>query len=120
MDPNAAVAANNLAWIYAEHGGSLDLALGFARTARAQMPDRHEVADTLGWIYYKRGLLPQAVEALAESVRQAPNQPVYSYHLGLAYAARGDKEKARQSLERAVSLNPSYADARNALTTLVQ
>jgi len=33
-----APAANNLAWILAEHGGNIDEALGLAQTAKEKMP----------------------------------------------------------------------------------
>ncbi len=39
MDRHAPVAANNLAYIYAEHGGNLDVALQLAQTAKAALPD---------------------------------------------------------------------------------
>ena len=48
IDPRAAVAANNLAWIDANSNGNLDVALQLAQTAKAQLPNRHEVDDTLG------------------------------------------------------------------------
>ena len=56
IDPRAAVAANNLAWIDANtEGANLDVALQLAQTAKAQLPNQHEIDDTLGWIYYKKG-----------------------------------------------------------------
>ena len=35
LDPKAPIAANNLAWIYAENGGNLDVALQHAQAAHA-------------------------------------------------------------------------------------
>ena len=54
INPNSALAANNLAWNYVEYGGNLDVALALAQTAKAQLPDIPGIADTLGWIYYKK------------------------------------------------------------------
>ena len=62
--PRAIVAANNLAWLYAENGGNLDVALSLAQTASQQAPDDPKVNDTLGWIFYKKSLAGQAVAAL--------------------------------------------------------
>jgi tetratricopeptide (TPR) repeat protein len=121
IDQKAPVAANNLAWLSAESGGNLDVALQLAQTAKAQLSDRPEVDDTLGWIYYKKGLTTLAIGALQQSVEKDPKNPTYHYHLGLAYLKNGDKDKARQSLELALSLNPAFAgssDAQKALASI--
>jgi tetratricopeptide (TPR) repeat protein len=121
IDPEAAVAANNLAWIYGEDGGNLDVALQLAQTARRRLPDAAEVNDTLGIIYYKKNLAPSAVAALRVSAEKDPTNPLYHYHLGLAYAKAGDTARAAQALQRALALKPDFdgaQDARSLLTTL--
>jgi tetratricopeptide (TPR) repeat protein len=121
IDPRAAVASNNLAWIYATRGGNLDVALRLAQTAKSQLPDRHEVNDTLGWVYYKKGLSEMALPALRQAVDQDPRNAVYHYHLGMVYAALGQTARARSALERALAINGEFdgaADARRTLETL--
>ena len=54
IDPNAAVAANNLAGSYSDSGGNLDVALQFAKTAKQVCPNQPAVNDTLGWISTRR------------------------------------------------------------------
>jgi Tfp pilus assembly protein PilF len=120
IDPRAPVAANNLAWMYAERGERLDVALELAKAAADALPKMAEVRDTLGWVYYKRQTSDQAIAALQESVRLDPRNPTYHYHLGLAYVQDGNVARARESLERALSL-PRFsaeADARRALAGL--
>ena len=39
IDPNSALAANNLAFLYVKQGGNLDLALGLAQKAKQFMPE---------------------------------------------------------------------------------
>ena len=53
---DAPVAANNLAYIYAEEGTNLDMALQLATDAKQGLPDNPDVDDTLGWIYYKKDM----------------------------------------------------------------
>ena len=122
VDPRAAVAANNLAWIDANtEGANLDVALQLAQTAKAQLPNQHEVDDTLGWIYYKKGMATRAIESFENSTLKAPTNAVYAYHLGLAYQKNGDTAKARTELERALRLKPDFegaADARKILESL--
>lgn len=118
LDPNAAVAANNLAWIMTEEGGDLDEALRLAQRAVAQSPDVAEIHDTVGWIYYKKGLPALAIEPFQQSVAKAPNNATYHYHLGMAYAKSGDAEKARAALGAALKLRPDYKEAQELRDTI--
>jgi tetratricopeptide (TPR) repeat protein len=118
IDPRAGVAANNLAMIYADSGQQLDTALQLAQTAKAQLPDDPRISDTLAWVYYKKNLSESAIPILEPLTRQDPNNPTYRYHLGLAYAQGGKDSLARQSLERALSMNLPAADAAEARKTL--
>jgi Tfp pilus assembly protein PilF len=111
LDPRAAVAANNLAWIYAEDGGNLDVALQLAQTAKERMPEIPEVDDTLGWIYYKKNLASLAVPPLERAAAKDPSNPGYQYHLGMAYMKAGNREKARKTLEHALTLKPDLPEA---------
>ena len=103
---NAPVAANNLAFLYAERGTNLDEALQLATSAKQRLPNDANVDDTIGWIYYKKGLTDLALKSFEESLRKAPDNPEVLFHLGLAYAKLDQKAKAREALERALKLNP--------------
>jgi tetratricopeptide (TPR) repeat protein len=121
LDPRAAVAANNLASIYTEHGGNLDVALRLAQTAKAALPENAEVSDTLGWIYFKKELWPLAITTLRQAVEIDPGSAIFQYHLGMAYARSGDTVQARQSLQAALKLQPDFegaSDAARILATL--
>jgi tetratricopeptide (TPR) repeat protein len=120
-DATAGVASNNLAWMYVEDGGNLDLALQLAQTAKRRLPNRPEVNDTLGWVYYKKDLAMLAVPALREAVEKDPSNPSYQYHLGLAYAKTGDRRKAKEALQRALAIKADFSgaeDAKKVLDTL--
>jgi tetratricopeptide (TPR) repeat protein len=118
IDPRAAPAANNLAWLYAEQGGSLDTALALAQTAKAQLPNQPEVNDTLAWIYYRKNLPALAIPLLRESIEREPGNAIYHYHLGLAYARSGDRARAREALTRALRLRPEFDGAAEARRVL--
>ena len=122
LDPGAAAAANNLAWLYAENDENIDVALQLAQSARAKLPSSPEISDTLGWVYYKKAMLPLAIKAFEQSIERDGRNPIYHYHLGLAYARSGEDAKARVALERALSIAPAFAraaDAKRVLATLV-
>jgi putative PEP-CTERM system TPR-repeat lipoprotein len=115
---DAPIVANNLAMIYANEGNNLDQALQLAQSAKQRLPDSGVVDDTLGWIYYKKGLANLAVEPLESALKRLPDNAEVLYHLGLTYASLGDKAKARTALERAVKLNPKLAADQNAQQAL--
>jgi len=117
-DPHSATAANNLAWVLAENDTNLDRALQLAQAAKAQLPNEPIVIDTLGWVYYKQGILPLATTTLEEAVRLNPNAALYSYHLGVVHAKAGEDAKARKALERAIQLDSKSAFAADAQKTL--
>jgi tetratricopeptide (TPR) repeat protein len=119
---NAPVAANNLAFIYAEQGTNLDEALQLATSAKQRLPNDANVDDTLGWVYYKKGLPDLAVKSLENSVLKQPNNAGVLVHLGLAYAKLGEKAKARLALERAFKIDPRAGgeEAKKALASVSQ
>jgi tetratricopeptide (TPR) repeat protein len=119
-DPTSASAANNLAWLLAENKEQLDRALQLAKGAQARLPQNAEIVDTLGWVYLQREMLALAVTTLEEAVRLAPANPLYAYHLGVAYAKNGDDAKARKSLEGALKLRPDFERAEDAKTILAK
>src|SRR5262249_7845016 len=96
VDPSAAVAANNLAWLFVEDDRDTNRALELAKSAVAQAPDNPSFNDTLGWIYYKRALFQLAVSVLEHSVEIDPTSANALMHLGLAYYKSGDFAKARE------------------------
>ena len=125
LDQNSeawAVAANNLAWIYAAHNkGNLDEAQALAQSVVQKYPDVPGFVDTLGWVYYKKGLHGPAVEQLQKVVAKVSESASYHFHLGMALAGKGDKAGARRELEQALRLGekqPSFREAEEARNTL--
>lgn len=121
LDPNTPVAANNLAWIYAEHGGNLDVALQLAQAAKAALPRNGEIADTLGWVYLKKELWPLATATLQDAVAADPSNPTFYYHLGLAYQRAGNAADAKRMLTAALAFKrdfPGMDDATRLLSSL--
>ena len=121
IDRRSPIAANNLAWIYANSGENLDVALSLAQVAKEQWPDEPGVSDTLGWIYYKKELVSLAAPLFEKCVEQEPSNPVFHYHLGLVRLDSGDEAEGRAALERALALEPDFdgaAEARQALAAL--
>ena len=132
-DPNAVIAANNLAWLYATTGkGNMDEALRLAQGVVQKNPNIAGFIDTLGWVYYKKNLYTAAVEQLRKAVeineaqaRLANVAPsaTYHYHLGMALKEKGDKDESRRELETAIKQSEKapfaeIEDAKKALASM--
>ncbi len=51
-----------------------------------------------------------------------PDNPVFQYHLGIAYLQSGEFDKAKRTLTKALSLKADFdgaAEARKALSTII-
>ena len=118
INPRFAPAANNLAWLMVERGGNVDVALGYAQTAREVTPTDPNVADTLGWIYYQKKVYLKAVSLLKEAADQLHENPVILYHYGMAQYRNENKPEARKALEKSLQLNANHPGASEAKATL--
>jgi tetratricopeptide (TPR) repeat protein len=118
VEPRAAAAANNLAWIYSEYGGDKDKALQLAQMAKEVAPDDPRVSDTLGWILYKRGIYQNALSLLRDSAAKLPDNPQVQYHLGMTYAQLGDQANARKALNAAIGSPADFQGKEDARKTL--
>jgi tetratricopeptide (TPR) repeat protein len=114
-DPNSAIAANNLAWLYATTGkGNLDEAMRLAQGVVQKNPNIAGFIDTLGWVYYKKGLHAAAVDQLrkAVSINEAQSRATnavpsatYHYHLAMALKEKGDTDESKRELQAAIKLS---------------
>jgi tetratricopeptide (TPR) repeat protein len=102
VDPNFAFANANLAWVDAQQGKDLDVALGMAQKARSLAPEVPSVTDVLAWVMYKRGNYSGAIPLLQECIKRSPDSAQYHYHLGLAYLGAGQKDSAKTQLQAAL------------------
>jgi len=108
-NPDNVLVTNNLAALLADHRtdkASLQKARELAvRLSEVKQP---AIMDTVGWVSYKLGEYDYAVAVLAEVVEMSPEVPVFNYHLGMAYYKRGDKEKAKGYLSKAIDEKYTY------------
>ena len=120
LDPNSLVALNNLAVLYVDQLNDFDKAYEFAQKARASQPGNDAIADTLGWVLYKRGEYQQALPLLQESVNKDPENGERQFHLGMACYMMGQGSAARAALEKAVAANSDFTGKNEARSRLAQ
>jgi tetratricopeptide (TPR) repeat protein len=117
VDPNNAEALNNLAYLLSEINHQPAEALKYAQKAKELNPESPEYADTLGWVLYRKGLYPLAVQEL-ERAASKKGSPVWKYHLAMAYARTGEPRRARTMLDAALKQNPNLPEAKAAQEVL--
>jgi tetratricopeptide (TPR) repeat protein len=117
LKPNDPVVMNNLAFLIVKTGGDLDEALALAGRARELRPDMSEIQDTVGWIYFKKNSLDNALQ-IFEQLVQKPGNASYHYHYGAVLAKKGSTEEALKQLRLALQFNPA-ADERGQIMELI-
>lgn len=118
IQPDNFVALNNLAYLLSTKDVQLDEALSFAQKAKELNPQSPEVDDTIGWIYYLRGVYATAAVHLKAAAAGNPKNPVTLYHLAMAQAKNGDVSGARRSYDAAFKLEPGMPEAKEAKSVI--
>src|ERR1019366_1848967 len=106
IDRSNVIALNNLAYLLAPNDP--DEALTYAQRAAEKAPDNAAVQDTLGWIYYRKGLSSMAVRYLKAAVDKE-STPLRQFHLGMSYLKMGDQARGQKMVREAVAKDPSLA-----------
>ena len=108
INPNSVLALNNLAYLYAERLSDLAKAYDLARKARGLQGDDATIADTLGWVLYKRGDYQQALSILQDSAEKAPGSPEIQFHLGMTASMMGQTDVAKAAFRTAVNSDSDF------------
>lgn len=109
--PTSLIVANNLASLLADHRtdkASLDRADQLATMLKSsQVP---QFKDTLGWVSYQRQDYRAALPLLQDAAKALPKLAMVHFHLGMAYLATGQDEKAGDEFNQARTLAPKDAE----------
>jgi tetratricopeptide (TPR) repeat protein len=91
---------------------------GYEMMIRAE-PDNASLHDDVALLYAEAGTIDGVADHFAASARIRPESPRAQYNLGSARLLQGRREEARSAFERAVALDPAYANAHRALGTVL-
>ncbi len=121
LRPDFYPALNNLAYLLATEANQLDEALGFAQKAKEMSPPKNGlVDDTIGWVFYLKGVYPTSVVHLKGAAENQPANAVVQYHLAMAQAKNGDVAAGKKAYEAGMKLNSSLPEAAQALEIIKQ
>jgi len=104
IDPTHADALNYIGYTYADQGIHLDKAQELIEKALKYKPESGYILDSLGWVYFRKGLYDKALIKLNRAVELTPDDPVINEHLGDVYAKKEHYERALERYEKALSL----------------
>ena len=107
VQPNNAIALNNLAYSMAVRRNSPAEALPLAKRAAAGAPNDGTVLDTLAWIEHLLGDDAAAAKQIAQAVIRAAGNPEIRLHAAVIYAASGARAVTEIELKEALRLDPS-------------
>ena len=110
MNPRNAEAYNYLGYMYAEKGIKLDEAMELIKRSLEFQPDNGAFIDSLGWVYYQKGMVDEAVEQLERAASIISDDPIGHDHLGDAYARREELVQAIEQWRKALALDPGDAE----------
>lgn len=104
--PHFDIAINNLVSLLLDHFPSDE---NFARSLllaeRFKDSTQPFFLDSYAWALFKNGKIEEAMQIAKRVIKQAPDVPVFRYHLGAIYAKQGNKIAAEKELKKALDLN---------------
>jgi len=118
LKPDYDEALNHLGYLWAEKGKNLPRARAMIEQALQAEPENPAYMDSMGWVLFKLGRYPEALECLTQA-RQRLTEPDATVldHLGDAAAALGRWDLAREAwaaslkVEASASVAKKLADA---------
>jgi len=118
IDPDNALALNNLAYMQADSGTNLDQAMTYAERAKKRAPENPDVSDTLGYVYYRKNLNGEAVRIFRQLSQDHPQNALFRLHLAMALLQQGDKQAARDEAAKALQ-SAGTPDEKNKINSFV-
>jgi tetratricopeptide (TPR) repeat protein len=104
---NQVVYNRELALFYADHDLKLDTALELARREADLRRDVY-TWDVLAWALLKSGKPAEALTAMQQALRLGTRDARLYFHAGMIHLRLGQRDKAREFLERALATNPHF------------
>ncbi len=105
LDANNVSALNSLGYILADRTQRYEEAHTLLDKALRLKPDDPAIMDSMGWLYYRLGKYPDALNQLRNAFAAGPN-PEIAAHLGEILWVIGERDEARRVWEQGIKLAP--------------
>ncbi|MCK5179434.1 MAG: hypothetical protein KAR32_07875, partial [Candidatus Omnitrophica bacterium] len=100
---------NTLGYFYAENNILLDEAKSLVERALVISPDNGGYLDSLGWVYYKKGMYEKALEILTKADKYLKDPVIYD-HIGDVHHKMNHIEDAVKYWELSLELLPKQEE----------
>lgn len=117
MEPDNAQALNALGYTLADRTDRLDEALTYIQRALKLRPNDYYILDSMGWVQYRLGNYPLALDYLRRALAAKPD-PEVAAHLGEVLWVMDRREEARAVWLRGLRLAPDSRLIREAMQRL--
>jgi len=96
VDPDNAEALNYIGYVLADRNVRLPESLDLITKALELSPENGAFLDSLGWVYFRMGRLPEAEENLRRAVAKTPSDPTVHDHMAQVLMAESKVQEAIQ------------------------
>jgi len=104
INPKHADALNYIGYTFADQGIKLDEAMDLIQKALKIKPESGYIIDSLGWVYFQKGLYDKALHYLEKASKLTPDPTIHE-HLGDVYLKEKKYKKAVDNYQKALSKN---------------
>lgn len=104
LDPNNAQLLNYLGYSMLERNEEAARASEMIGRAYQIAPESVAIADSMGWVHYRKGEIAAALPLLEKAAKAAGNDAAINEHLGDAYWSAGRRREARYAWKVAASI----------------
>lgn len=119
QDEGDARAMNALGYMLTVHTTRFDEARKLISRALELTPEDAAVIDSMGWVEFRRGKLPEA-RALLEKAFKKVQDPEIAAHLGEVLWTMGDKDEARRIWDEALARDPEHRVLKETMERLLR
>ncbi len=110
INPEHPDALNYIGYIWADMGVNLEEAEEKIKKALSIKPEDGFIIDSLGWVYYRKGLYKQALKELQRALKLVSDDPIILEHLGDVYLKLNNRLLAIESYRKALNLDMRERD----------
>lgn len=107
IDPSNTSALNALGYILSNHSDRYEEAQGLIEKALLLSPEDPTILDSMGWVHYRKGDLPQALDYLQQAYERYPDAEIAA-HLGEVLWQLQRQQDALDIWAEGIERNPDH------------